>query len=914
MKIRKLIYDTLEIFCFYIIYLFFRCISVFSLEKIEKHTFNSDVNYYKISLTGDIDGRKEYINNCVGNTTANIISYYSKDKEEITSLGSNFFLNVRNKKNFILEFNNISIGYICIDNCDNNLQRSLLKTYINLKKMNADIVYLYLIDIDVEPTLFRKISYIGFDGIVYINRNEYTFEKRGYKNIKKMRIYKNLGGYLDVANLVIPYDIVIHHEYYKYKNKWIISKQAFDVATTNVDLYDEIVNRVESKFFDLPYYRDLISVGELTDAIGVSIPLKYNYLSKFSVLNICARVAEVGPNSLFFFRQPLKHNNDKWRVANLFYFRMPMLSFFKGATLIISYKKLPSFIPHIVVEDTIEAHIKAIDWYRNKKYPLTKTVCITGSIGKTTTKDMLFSVLSKRYNTEKSQLNTNVQAKIGINMQRLKKNTEVYIQEVGGGRPCGASKHARMVNPNVAVITNIGTAHIGNFKSKEDLFKNKLGIIEGLKPGGILFLNGDDEFLLKAKTPFKQIYFSVYNKDADYYVQNVKEYRNSQTFDIVSKDEIVKVKLNVNGLHNILNAVCCFAVGKTFGMSNNEIIEGLSDFKTSGSRQNVINVGRLKVIADCYNASYESVVSSLELLNQVDCSSIFGKKIVVLGDITGLGKEKKNIYSKLAGQLELCAADKIVFYVNEESEIAQLLTDKGVLLYSANKLLNWLDENVQDCDVVLFKGSSKSRLDEIIDSFLGLNISDTRYFEESKSIKVNKGLFSYDVFEKYATIVKYYGKEAYIKVSGRIYGRNVKKVKGKAFYGNSIVEHISLPPKTIHIGDWAFASCNQLKKVSNMDNVRCIGKNAFYKNYSLEHINLSEKLLIISENSFAECYSLKEIVIPQNVLFIGKNAFKNCFSLETVYIKGNPLIEKRAFSGCNNVKIIDYKNLHKEVI
>ena len=243
-----------------------------------------------------------------------------------------------------------------------------------------------------------------------------------------------------------------------------------------------------------------------------------------------------------------------------------------------------------------------------------------------------------------------------------------------------------------------------------------------------------------------------------------------------------------------------------------------------------------------------------------------------------------------------------------------MFQNKAILLHTPSQLLSWLDNNIEDSDVVLFKGSSKARLDEILDSFLGLDISDTRYFEESKCVKASDDAFSYDVFEKYATVTKYYGADSVVKVDANFYGKNIKKIKNKAFKDNDNLKSIHLPTQGICIGEEAFMNCNNLKEVLNLDAIRSIGKGAFYNNRVLQNICFGERLLYISENAFAECHQLREITIPESVLYIGENAFKNCYNLEMVYIKGDPVIDMNAFDGCNKVKIVDDKDLHKEVI
>ena len=162
-------------------------------------------------------------------------------------------------------------------------------------------------------------------------------------------------------------------------------------------------------------------------------------------------------------------------------------------------------------------------------------------------RDRLYYVLKEGVRAGRNQRNSNVQVKIGINEQKIPSDTEIYVQEIGGGRPGGASRHSRMILPDAAIVTNIGTAHIGNYESQEDLKNNKLGIIDGMDRNGMLFLNADDPLLIEAKPDCAVTYFALSNRDSDYYADKIKENVGSTYFNIVSKSKTLPAKINVLG-------------------------------------------------------------------------------------------------------------------------------------------------------------------------------------------------------------------------------------------------------------------------------------------------------------------------------------------------------------------------------
>lgn len=621
----------------------------------------------------------------------------------------------------------------------------------------------------------------------------------------------------------------------------------------------KILSLSKKLMYGVSEWDKIFTLKDIFDVLGKTIPQKYNYLADFSVNQICARTYELAPGNIFFFRRQFNDRNDIKPESEILRNRLILRAIMKKSLFIFSYKKLPAFIPHIVVENPTEDHIKVMAWYRQNNIKA-KVIAVTGSIGKTSTKDMLKSVLGEKYNTYASVRNNNVQVKIGINLQYIPCDCEVYIQEIGGGRPGGASRHSRMVLPDISVITNIGTAHIGNYDSQEELMVNKLGIADGMPENGVLYLNGDDPLLINAQVSpkYKVVYFALKNKKADYYAENIEEKDGKTYFDIVHNSGKVQASINVIGRYNVLNAVCAYAIAKQLQMDDENIIDGIENFETSGIRQNLVRLGKMKLFIDCYNASAESVAESAEVLEKLNGK----RKIAVFGDVTGTGAMQEEINKRVADVINNHDFDIVICFGGTAKNIKTYINyDKNVLcIESGDELEKWLQTNIRTEDTVLFKGSSKMQLDEHIDNVFGLNTSDQRYIDESRCFAMRKNKFKYRVFPDYISVNRYYGKNEKLNMDPEFLGKPVRKLVKGSFAYNKYLEKIVICSEVRHIGDECFSGCEKLQEVVIPESVRYIGERAFCGCMDLEKIEIKGKLLYLGKDAFLKCEKLTEVI------------------------------------------------------
>ncbi len=634
--------------------------------------------------------------------------------------------------------------------------------------------------------------------------------------------------------------------------------------------------------------RNILTLNDICEILDVRLPDKYADIGNVSVGKVCSRSFEVNSDDVFFFRQPFEDPNDKDVKPLEYRMRSVFTALNRGALFIISYVDLDPSIPHIKIEDAREAHIRVCAELR-KNYEV-RTIGITGSIGKTSTKDMLYEVMSQKYETYRNLRNSNTQVNIGLHIQDFRGRYEVYIQEIGGGRPGGASRHSRMILPEATVITNIGHAHIGNYGTQEKLMESKLGIIDGMNSSGTLYLNGDDPLLKTAEVEADTVFYAVHNHNADYYADNIVEKHGVTTFEIVHGDHRVPAKLNVLGEYNVLNAVCCYAIGKKFKLTDEQIVEGLSRFETSGVRQNLISVGGNKLFVDCFNASPASIESSLSVLDAMETA---GRKIAVIGDVTGMAELSEQIHRDIGEIVIEHNMDLLICY-GEDSRIVYSIAKahgkNAVSMTSPRELREFLSTQITKDDVVLFKGSSKMLLAERIDEVFGTMLSDQRYIDNIKFKKAKNKNITYNVYPEYATVTGFTGNPEKLRVA--------KAIRGARIYS---------------LGDGAFANAEETLKIKIPAGIRHIGANCFAGCGSLTSLKMPPTVKFIDEKAFSDCTNIEKIELNEGIIHIGRCAFENCKALEQLIIPSSVgELGENVFAGCDNLTVFCYKNTYAE--
>lgn len=398
----------------------------------------------------------------------------------------------------------------------------------------------------------------------------------------------------------------------------------------------------------------------------------------------------------------------------------------QGACAVVSQKRIDG-VRCVMVDSTAKALLDIASFYRDKLSLF--TVGVTGSVGKTTTKDFISLVLSKKYKTFKTKGNLNNEIGVPKTVFSMDNSYEAGVVEMGMSHAGEISRLSYAAKPDMAVITNIGYSHIENLGSRENILKAKLEILDFAKYSAPLVINLDDDMLSRARehiTGRRVITYSVKNKNADVYAENIVPAENGVEFDIVFGGEAIKAKINVPGIHNVLNALCAFCVGDYFNVSHTDIVEAISEYSPEGLRQNISEKNGVKVIADCYNAAPDSMKSALSVLSQVNAA---GRKIAVLADMLELGGFSVKLHQKVG---EMCIAAKpdiLVCYGKLAKEIADKAKTKiDEVHYFSEKedAVRYLNGIVQSGDALLFKGSRGMKLEGIMDALEILNQENER--------------------------------------------------------------------------------------------------------------------------------------------------------------------------------------------
>ena len=366
----------------------------------------------------------------------------------------------------------------------------------------------------------------------------------------------------------------------------------------------------------------------------------------------------------------------------------------------------------IKVENTLEALYKLAE-YKRSLYDI-PVIAITGSVGKTSTKDIIANVVSTKYKTLKTEGNNN--NNIGLPMTILKlKDHEALVVEMGMNHFGEISLLTKIAKPTIAVITNIGTSHIGNLGSRENILKAKLEILEGMdKP--ILVIKNDNNLLYEWYENNKEkieIHTIGIENQSEINAKKIKLKEESSEFIALTKQEEVKVNVPVGGTHFVYNSLCAIGIGKLLDISTENITKGISTFELTKKRMDIkkLDNGAI-IINDSYNASYESMKASIEFL----AKHTGKRKIAVLGDMFELGKHTKELHEKVGKEIVKNKIDVLICSGENSKYIIESVKNSSTkTIYFENKkqIIEKLQKELKNGDVVLVKASNAMKFYEI---------------------------------------------------------------------------------------------------------------------------------------------------------------------------------------------------------
>lgn len=391
-------------------------------------------------------------------------------------------------------------------------------------------------------------------------------------------------------------------------------------------------------------------------------------------------------------------------------------AFDMGASAVITQKDTELLVGKTIikVDDTLKALGKIAGYY--KMLHNVPTVAVTGSVGKTTTKDMIHAALSGKYNTLKTQGNFNNEIGLPLTILRLSEEHEAAVLEMGMNHFGEIERLADIGRPNVAVITNIGQSHIENLGSREGIFKAKMEITRRFNKDNTLIVNGDNDFLGKVKGmgEYKVVYYGITNPENDVFAKDIKDKGISGIdFTAVLGKEEYKVTVPAAGEHNVYNALAAICVGREFNVPMESIIDGIQNFKLTAMRMAVEEHNGITIINDCYNASPDSIKAALKVLGTVKDK----RRVAILGDVLEMGEYAPKAHYDLGREVYNNGIDLLITAGENMKQLAKGASDCGmkniVTFDKTLEVCGYVRNEIKEGDAVLIKASHGMRFEEV---------------------------------------------------------------------------------------------------------------------------------------------------------------------------------------------------------
>ena len=397
----------------------------------------------------------------------------------------------------------------------------------------------------------------------------------------------------------------------------------------------------------------------------------------------------------------------------------------EGAACILAQRAVENCpVDTVVVPDTVRAIGDLAGHYRDQA-PV-RVIAITGSVGKTTTKEFIAAVAAAGYKTHKTEGNHNNDLGLSMTLFTLSPEDQISVLEMGMSNAGEIRRLSELAKPDVAVITNIGTSHMESLGSRENICLAKLEIVSGMRPGGILLYNGDEPLLVEgAPSAFSHLRsFSVEERGGDYRAVNIRQSGEGMLFDLICGSKVhTNVCIPTLGRHNVYNSLAAFAVGDILGLDEDTVRAGLMAFHGADRRQKIYEIGNITVIDDCYNASPESMRAALDVLSAVAASK--GQRAAaLLGDMLELGEYSRLMHDQVGQYAAQVKISHLFCYGAMADVVAEAAINNGiraenvfVCLDTKNPaaMAEMISSALQPGDVLLVKASRGVAAENVIE-------------------------------------------------------------------------------------------------------------------------------------------------------------------------------------------------------
>ena len=346
-----------------------------------------------------------------------------------------------------------------------------------------------------------------------------------------------------------------------------------------------------------------------------------------------------------------------------------------------------------------------------------KVVGVTGSVGKTTTKEMIAAVLSSKYKTLKNEGNLNTEVGLPMTLFRLTPEHQAAVVEMGMDSLGEIEDLTLCAQPDVGVITNVGVSHLEKLGSRENILRAKLEITRGLRNGSPLILCKDNDLLKTVEIPrLKVLFYGIEDQTADITAQHVQELGRETSFMIHYQGRWFPARIPCLGIHNIYDALAAFGVGISLGLSPAQAAQALADYVPAGMRQRVVEYKGMTFVEDCYNASPDSMEAALHTMEQMACN---GRKIAVFSDMLELGDIAQESHRQVGLMAAQSGVDVLLAYGPLSKGYLQGAQEGGLAqalwFEDRDSLVRHLQEQLKPGDLVWFKASRGMQMERVIE-------------------------------------------------------------------------------------------------------------------------------------------------------------------------------------------------------
>ena len=372
----------------------------------------------------------------------------------------------------------------------------------------------------------------------------------------------------------------------------------------------------------------------------------------------------------------------------------------------------------VVVPSSHMAMVRMASNYRMLFSP--KMIGVTGSVGKTTTKEFCYAVLSAFGRTLKTEGNQNNEIGLPNTLFRLEPDTQYAVVEMGMSNLGEIERLARCARPNAGIITMVGVSHLESLGTRENILKAKLEICAGLPDGAPLALNADNDLLPTAKIPprLRPVWFGIDAENADVRAMDIAPAGTGTSFTLVDKEfGKFEVTIPTAGRHTVYDALAAYAAATRLGLDAARAAAALADYRTTGMRQNIVEKQGVTVIEDCYNASPDSMKAALSVLHDLP---VQGRRIALLGDMLELGDATETGHRQTGEWAAGAGVDLLIAYGPLSTAMAEAAKAKEVSVIhcqTAQEVVQCLQKNVHPGDALLAKASHAMELEDVLQKF-----------------------------------------------------------------------------------------------------------------------------------------------------------------------------------------------------